>query len=310
MAWILYVALLFGFVVAWNRWRVVTERMAVPWAIPGMLAALALAYTVPTEFMYVRIVAVVMGMSLAAKSLELSHGSYDQTMLEAPGWFLLWLVTPPDARRPRTRAEAASNRAVGRYRLCRGIAKGIVVWALIVLGERCPALHDQVLVESLWALWLIYAAVSGIVDLLSGVVMQLGLALEECFDAPFLARSPRNLWSRRWNRIVHRWLLTYAFRPLGGRRRPLRTTVAVFLVSGLLHEYLVVACLGRLGQYTGWMTAFFILQGAAVVLESALRKPLRHFALPTSLTTLLHLAWMTATAPLFVTPLAELFRAG
>jgi hypothetical protein len=79
---------------------------------------------------------------------------------------------------------------------------------------------------------------------------------------PFLACTPAEFW-RRYNRFMGQFLHFNVFVPLGGRRHPVRATLLVFALSGLLHEYLFLVATGRLH---GYQMAFFMLQGVAVAL--------------------------------------------
>lgn len=81
-------------------------------------------------------------------------------------------------------------------------------------------------------------------------------------DHPLEARTPADFW-RRYNRVVGQFLFEDVFKPLHGRRHPLSTTLVVFAVSGLLHEYLLTAAIGRV---QGLQMLFFVVQGAAVAL--------------------------------------------
>jgi hypothetical protein len=82
----------------------------------------------------------------------------------------------------------------------------------------------------------------------------------EFMDNPFAARTPADFW-RRYNRPVHQFFDENVFIPLGGRRRPWRALVAVFVISALVHEYVFSMGVGRI---QGYQTAFFLLQGVAV----------------------------------------------
>jgi hypothetical protein len=84
---------------------------------------------------------------------------------------------------------------------------------------------------------------------------------------PFVARTPADFW-RRYNRPVHQFLEQDIFLPLGGRRRPLLGTVAVFVVSAAIHEYVFSMAVGRV---QGYQTAFFLLQGLAVAATARLK---------------------------------------
>lgn len=79
-------------------------------------------------------------------------------------------------------------------------------------------------------------------------------------DNPFAARTPADFW-RRYNRPVHEFLQEDVFKPVGGVRHPVRATVAAFVVSALIHEFVFSVAVGRV---QGYQTAFFLLQGLAV----------------------------------------------
>jgi hypothetical protein len=94
------------------------------------------------------------------------------------------------------------------------------------------------------------------------------------------ARSPADFW-RRWNRPMYRWLLENIYKPLGGRRNPQVAALAAFAVSGLLHEYFFAVTFRRV---TGYVTAFFLLHGLAVVLTRRF-KPTGWLVLPAAIAT-------------------------
>jgi len=79
---------------------------------------------------------------------------------------------------------------------------------------------------------------------------------------PLLASSPADFW-RRYNRCIGQFLREDVFRPVGGRRRPALATMAAFLVSGIVHEYMFSMAVGSV---QGFQLAFFLVQGSAVVL--------------------------------------------
>lgn len=111
------------------------------------------------------------------------------------------------------------------------------------------------------------------------------------------AHSPADFW-RRWNRPMYRWLLEDIYTPLGGRRHPLLATLATFAVSGLLHEYLLGVTLQHV---TGYPTAFFLLQGLAVVLTRRF-KPTGWVRAPAILLTLV---FLTASTILLFIPISD-----
>ena len=105
--------------------------------------------------------------------------------------------------------------------------------------------------------------------------------------------------------------MRYVFVPVGGWRRPLLATMLVFAGSGLMHEFFVTAALGRASSYPGWMLLFFVLQGGAVIAQVSwdrVRRRARRRAarMPRPIAVILHIAWLTATGPLFFVPLGEM----
>lgn len=301
-----------AFVAAWG-WQRVRPRAdasgSTPW--PAILASLVMPFFVPPDWVYPRIVVSVLAVTMATKMWRLSRGAAkDPQMLHTLPRFLLWLVAPPESTWPRDACTVARVRAQAIARLRRVVLKAPGIAALLAIHLVVPQVHHNPFVEAFWALWLCWLAVSAIADLATAGPMLLGIDLEETFDAPPLAGSPREFWSRRWNLFVHRFAMRFVFVPFGGRRHPLSATFVVFVGSGLMHEYFVLACLGRPGAYTGSMMLFFVLQGLAVIAQTLLlrRRP-RPPRLPRLLAVTLHIAWLTLTGPLFFAPLGEIFAA-
>jgi hypothetical protein len=83
---------------------------------------------------------------------------------------------------------------------------------------------------------------------------------------PFAARTPADFW-RRYNRPVNHFFLEDLFKPLGGVSSPSRATLLVFAASALVHEYVFAVPIGRV---EGVQTAFFLLQGLAVLATARL----------------------------------------
>lgn len=85
--------------------------------------------------------------------------------------------------------------------------------------------------------------------------------------APFLARTPAEFW-RRYNRVIQQFFFEDVFRRVGGLRSPVRGTLVTFVVSGLIHEYLLAIAIGRV---EGYMIVFFLIQGLGVAASARLR---------------------------------------
>ena len=94
----------------------------------------------------------------------------------------------------------------------------------------------------------------------------LGARIDPFTTGALSAHSPAALW-RSWHQSISHWLLRDVVEPL--RRLspacPLRNalcTLTAFVVSGLMHEYMVSLPLHR---FTGYMMLFFLTQGLAVI---------------------------------------------
>lgn len=84
------------------------------------------------------------------------------------------------------------------------------------------------------------------------------------------ARSVAEFWGRRWNLWFSDWFRSAIFVPL--RRWPVLAMILVFVISGLMHEWVInvplYAVTGK--RYFGSMMLYFLLQAAGVLVE-------RHF---------------------------------
>jgi hypothetical protein len=304
----------FALVWSWRRVRSGTPSSAFA-AVPALLACVAMPFALPAFepgiWALARIAVSVAAVTTTAKVWTSSRaGPRDPAMLASFGRFALWFIMPPETTWPADAAVAARNRAEGSRRLGRALAKLPGFGALYVLHVYVPTVHDVAHVEAFWALWLCWLGISAIVDVVTGTAMLAGVHVEEIFDAPPLARSPRDFWGKRWNLFVHQFAARFLFIPLGGRHHPIRATLGVFACSGAMHEYFVLATTGGVGAHTGhtgWMMAFFILQGLAVVAEMIMRRRSRRARLPRAAAIALHVVWLTATGPLFFAPLGDIF---
>ncbi|CAN1316565.1 Acyl-CoA--sterol O-acyltransferase 1 [Linum perenne] len=98
----------------------------------------------------------------------------------------------------------------------------------------------------------------------------LGLELEPQFNEPYLSTSLQEFWGRRWNLSVTRILRPTVYDPIRERWAPLPGVFATFVVSALMHE-LIFYYLTRMRP--SWeMTGFFLLHGACLVAEMAVKK--------------------------------------
>ncbi|OBZ87184.1 putative long-chain-alcohol O-fatty-acyltransferase 1 [Choanephora cucurbitarum] len=129
------------------------------------------------------------------------------------------------------------------------------------------------------------------------------------FDRLWLTRSAYDLWSRRWHQFFRYGFRHVAYDPVkrlfgshswAGR---LAGTMAVFLCSGIMHDYIVLVMLGYSSirpDVFGQQTIFFLLQGIATVVS--MQSP----TLPTWLARVVTWIWIIYTAPIFGEPFVRL----
>lgn len=147
-------------------------------------------------------------------------------------------------------------------------------------------------------------------------------------DYPLLSTSLEDVWSRRWHRTMRPAWVASAYKPVyyvvrkyNANPKDRRLAVglasfAVFMASGLTHEYSVLCNIGWNAykkHFMGQQMVFFGIHGLFVVLEKTLFfviKPL----LPISFTTsrsfelirrLYVIGFFTITFPIFINPYAH-----
>lgn len=135
------------------------------------------------------------------------------------------------------------------------------------------ALPERWRLAQAWCVWVlgVIAVFFGFTRLLAGFWNWLGWPVRPVFDRPVYARSLADWWGRRWNLAVHDALAIAIWQPLRGRGVAAAwASAAVFLISGLLHEFLLSYPAGG-----GWggPSAYFAIQAGGMVAER--RKGLR-----------------------------------
>jgi hypothetical protein len=104
----------------------------------------------------------------------------------------------------------------------------------------------------------------GVFHLLSCSWRGVGVCAPPIMQWPILSESVAEFWGRRWNLAFRDLSHRFVFRPLTPRIGASRAMLAGFLVSGLVHDLVITVPAG--GGY-GLPTAYFALQGSAVMLE-------------------------------------------
>ncbi len=172
--------------------------------------------------------------------------------------------------------------------------------ALAALGQRLAVPDQGFLVDSAWKTLEIYLLAGGANHLVVGSFALAGYRVSDGFRYPILAHSVLDFWSR-YNVWIHRWLKRHVFEPIGHRRRqPVLGVIAVFGVSGLLHEYLFLPVdLAVLG----WQLGFFLLHGLGAIAGARLGRGFKRVAgrrSPRWLAIATTLAFVLLSAPLFI----------
>lgn len=104
----------------------------------------------------------------------------------------------------------------------------------------------------------------GLFHLLSLTWRRAGIDAKPIMKSPILASSVSDYWGKRWNLAFRDLAHTYVFRPTVGKLGIAAATLAVFLVSGLIHD-VVISVPARAGF--GLPTLYFVIQGIGLLFE-------------------------------------------
>ncbi len=305
--WVLIFVALIGLwpVLGWIAVRYLSGVLRSLVLLVSLAISLGACFLVPPELPWLRFVLLVPSFVVAGKAIELMCNKVKHPEVLETWWhFVIWALLLPNCHRPEEALERqALRRAVGPV-LVRGLVKLMAVAGMMALNG-AVSLHENLWVSTLWMMFLTYFVFSGGADLLSLPTRLAGIEVPPFFNAPPLARNPREFWSRRWNLWFTDISNRLIFQPLGGSKRPVLAVSLVFLFSGVLHEYMTWVCLGA---PDGRMTAFFLIHGAATLLTVKGAQVLkRKTFMPRALAIPLHITWFTLTAPLFFGPVNEAF---
>lgn len=259
----------------------------------GLLRAVALAgctlpfFISPSEPL-LRAAATLLTLLFLVKALQYSAGHQTPRGLLD---FLQFLIIPAVVRweNPRRPDAARAARTLLTSLMQLGLALLIMV-VVLRLDRKNPV---QLITTQIG----IYLGLAAACNLAAVSLSLRGLDYDDPFDNPLAARTPGEFWGGRWNTWVNHTLYRYVFVPSGGRRHPVRGTLAAFAVSGALHEAMADA--GTLA-FSGWMFGYFLVQGALVVATSQSRSFRRLARRAPALTWALTVVVMLATGVMFV----------
>ena len=221
------------------------------------------------------------------------------------GRYLLWASILPNTTWYGDKEQKRRHQRAAIGGLMRGVGALVAVVGLLALHDAVPLQYSP-WSDAFWMMWLFYFFTVACLTLLALPLQLLGIAVAPVLRVPPLARSPRDFWGRRWNLWFTRLAHIHVFTPLGGAKRPMRASAAVFLISALSHEAMTWV---SLGQIDGRMFLFFTMHGVATMATGALGTSLgRRELMPRALAVPLHLTWLAATAPLFFGPINDIFQ--
>ena len=266
---------------------------------PGTTPALG-TYS-PVEWGILTTVVTTLAITTAARLPDLDH----QLRVQERSRFRLFMwMSWPVARLAATPGTSSEiNRRAFRYLLLAGAKR--LIWELLALIlPLLPASAVPWPIKT--AVLMIYFVLNltAASDLASALCLWIGSDVDDLFDAPLLSTSPRDFWSRRWNKFINKFALKHVALPLR-KRAPVTVVIfAVFATSGLFHEYFAWGIAGT-GAVFGSMMVFFLIQGAVIWLGTRLSLP----KLPAPVGIALTFSWMMLTAPLFFRAVAPALNA-
>jgi MBOAT, membrane-bound O-acyltransferase family len=244
------------------------HREAVRRIAAQVIIALAIAmlpFFVPPRAKLLRFGAAVWAVTLIVKTYDVGAAARDgaapplgQYLAHLPNGLLLIRRRPPESS-----WTAGKNLTL----LVRRAAGGAMAIGLCVIIFRADWAGRSFWVEHAAKVVPFYFALINVTGAIAAGWRLLGGTALDPFGHPAAAATPAEFW-RRWNRPTAQWFQQHVFYPAGGVAHPIRATLATFAVSAIVHEYVFGIPVGRV---QGFQTAFFMIQGVAVVATARTR---------------------------------------
>ncbi|MDP9176003.1 MAG: hypothetical protein M3O30_19375 [Planctomycetota bacterium] len=264
--------LLLSYVLALIAWPLLSSgRGGFPF-IPDMLVVVAIvlaAFLARQDSAPVRAVLAISGLLVLLRVHSYGSSPNGQGFFDYVRFLSFGLVSPHliySSNRPALVSRAAPIKQIGRILFA--------ILLILLTWSAASRLITSGWGESSWLLnHLILVAAFTLVMTAFGqcatVSWQIqGNADKVLVDKIYLSRTPAEFW-RRWSWPMHIWLYRHVYIPVGGKPHHLRATLAVFTVSGILHEFIAALVIGRI---TGHQMIFFILSGIGVLASPSLEK--------------------------------------
>ncbi|WP_165250617.1 MBOAT family O-acyltransferase [Paludisphaera soli] len=286
-----------------GRSRVRLAGRRARWCAPAILAAPLL---IPPDRVGLRAAAAVLAADLALKVLDFfprgtgrgPAGYREYVRLLVP--FPIFAVVYPAHKRRLPRPDAPGPHVA---RVLAGTAGFVAALSVLHALSSMEWLPADFAAAHAARLVLFVVAIESLSQALFGLERLAGYDTTPIVRDAYRSRTVAEFW-RRWNPRVHEWLLRHVFRPAGGRRAPIRSTFAVFLVSGLFHEVMFGMATSR---FDGLQLAFFLAQIPAVLASGLLERLARQNLVGRAAAHALTLLFLASTAILFFRSLARVF---
>jgi hypothetical protein len=174
--------------------------------------------------------------------------------------FFIWIGMQPRPFLPSYSPSGREPRPTWRGFLFNLLAGAVILWVAPLLFP-----SETPLLVRAWTglIGLVFLRLLAVFDAWVLIFRHFGIPVEKAWVNPAAATSLRDFWGRRWNRIMSGMMRDLLFIPLARHVGITAATVAVFVYSGVLHEF--VSVLARSGY--GGPTVYFLIQGGGFLLE-------------------------------------------
>lgn len=227
--------------------------------LPVLALTVGVVLVTPTDwprwaFMWLLAAAIFFGL----KCLTWASAPRKGTVTQQLGYFLLWpgLDAPRFLTKPATRLPSIVEWCFATSKLVFGIA-------LFATVPWIPT--DRELLRG-WVgmIGILFVLHFGLFHLMSLAWRSSGVEAQPIMNWPIRATSVAEFWGRRWNAAFRDVTHRFVFRPLVPRVGAGTALVAVFVISGLVHD-LVISLPAGAGY--SLPTSYFLIQSGAVFLE-------------------------------------------
>ncbi|MHB8863103.1 MAG: wax synthase family protein [Pirellulaceae bacterium] len=235
-------------------------RKVLPW-LPLLVLPLAVGWIAAGWPQWLLMWSLTFSIYAGAKWLSFTADSIpsETTLKRCLGYLLMWpgmdaksfLASRPSVDRP-SRAEW----------LCAIIKTS---FGLVFVAAAVPLVYHYPL-ACVWIgmTGIVFTLHFGSFHLLSLAWRRMGIIAPPIMNAPILASSLSDFWGRRWNLAFRDMAHRHIFRPLVGKLGITGATMAVFFVSGIVHD-VAISVSARRGF--GLPTLYFLLQGVGMLFE-------------------------------------------